>query len=113
VTGSQRKLHNEEHHNLNCSTSIIRIIKSRRMRWAGDIVCMIEMRNENKILVGKPKRKIPPRRPKHKWEDNIKTDLGKIWLEGVYWIHLTQDRNWWQALVNMVMNLHVHKRLGI
>jgi hypothetical protein len=61
------------------------------------------MRSAPKILVGK--RKTPLRRPKHTWEDNIKMHLREIALEGVDWIHWTQDRDQWQALVNMVMNL--------
>jgi hypothetical protein len=75
VTGGWRKLHNEELHNLYCSPSIIRIIKSRRMRWAGHVARMGKKRNVYKLLVRKPDGKRPLGRPKCKWIDNIKMDL--------------------------------------
>jgi hypothetical protein len=68
---------------------------------------MEEMRNACKILVGKPERNRPLGRPRRKWEDNIRMDLRKIGWEGVNWMHLAQDRDQWQALVNTVMNLMV------
>jgi hypothetical protein len=58
-------------------------------------------------LVGKPEEKKPLRRPRHRQEDNIKMDLQKIWLEGVHLTHLAQDRDQWQVLVNIVLNLMV------
>jgi hypothetical protein len=99
------KLHNEELHNLYCSPNIIRIIKSRRMRWA----CSTngEKRNAYRILVGKPEEKRPLGRPRHRSEDNIRVDLGDIGLGGMDWIDLAQDRDQWRALVNTVMNLRV------
>jgi hypothetical protein len=66
-----------------------------------------EMRNVYEILVGKPEGKSPLRRPGHRWEDNIKMDLGGIGLEVVDCINLDQDRDCWQALANKVMNLQV------
>jgi hypothetical protein len=60
-----------------CTPNIIRIIKSRRIRWAGHIAHMGEIRNAYKILVGKPEGKRPLRRPRHRWEDRIKMDLRK------------------------------------
>jgi len=71
---------------------------------------MEEMRNAYKILVGKPERKIALGRPRYRWEYNIRLDLGEIGWEDVDWIHLDQDRDQWQILVNVVMNLKVHKR---
>jgi hypothetical protein len=68
---------------------------------------MGEMRNAHEILVGKPEKKRPPRRPICRWEDNIKMDFREIRMEGVAFILLIQDRDQWQALVNMVMNLQV------
>jgi hypothetical protein len=68
---------------------------------------MGEMRNAYKILVGKVKEKRPFRKPKHKWEHNIKMDHSELGMEGVYWIHLAQDRDQWQALVSTAMNLWV------
>jgi hypothetical protein len=65
------------------------------------------MRNTHKILVGKHKGKRPLGRPTRRWKDNIRTDLREIGWERVEWIHLAQDRDQWQALVNMVMNCRV------
>jgi hypothetical protein len=67
--GVWRKLHNEELHSLYSSPSIIRMIKSRRMRWAGHVARMMEKRNAYKILVGKPERKRPLGRPRSIWEE--------------------------------------------
>jgi hypothetical protein len=75
VTGGWRKLHNEELHKLYSSPSIIRIIKSRRMRWAGHVARMGEKRNVYRLLVGKPEGKSPLGRPRRRWIDNIKMDL--------------------------------------
>jgi hypothetical protein len=70
-----RKLHNKELHNLYSSPSIIRMMKSQRMRWAGHITRMREKRNAYKILVGKPEGKSPLGKPRRKWVDNIKMNL--------------------------------------
>jgi hypothetical protein len=75
VTGGWRKLHNEEIHNLYSSPSIIRIIKSRRMRWTGHVARMGEKRNVYRLLVGKPEGSRPLGRPRRRWMDNIKMDL--------------------------------------
>jgi hypothetical protein len=107
VTGGWRKLHNEELHNMYSSPSIIRIMKSRRMRWAGHVARMGEKRNVYRLLVGKPVGKRPLGRPKRRWIDNIKMDLVEIGLSVVDWIGLAQDRYRWRALVNAVMNLRV------
>jgi hypothetical protein len=92
VTGGWRKLHNEELHNLYYSPSIIGIIKSRRMRWAGHVARMGEKRNVYRLLVGKPERNRPLGRPRRRWIDNIKMDLLEIGLSVVDWIGLAQDR---------------------
>jgi hypothetical protein len=68
---------------------------------------MGEMRNACKTLVGKPEDKSPLGRPRHRWKGNIRIDLREIGWEVVDWMHLVQDRDHWQALVNMVMNLQV------
>jgi hypothetical protein len=75
VTRGWRKLHCEKLHDLYSLPSIIRIIKSRRMRWAGHVVQMGEKRNMYRLLVGKPEGKRPLAGPKHKWIDDIKMDL--------------------------------------
>jgi hypothetical protein len=72
----------------------------------------VETRNAYRIFVGKPEGRRPLGRPAHRWLDNIKMDLGEIGWGGIDWIDLAQDRNQWRALVNVVMNLQVHKMLG-
>jgi hypothetical protein len=89
------------------SHSIIRVIKARRMRWAGHVVCMGEVWGACIILVGKPEGRRPLGRHRRRWEDNIKMDLREIGFGDVDWIHLAQDRDRWWALVNTVMNLRV------
>jgi hypothetical protein len=78
VTGEWRKLHNEELRDLYSSPSIIRIIKLRRMRWAGNVARMEEKRNACRLLVGKPEGKRPLGRPRCRWVDNIRMDLGEV-----------------------------------
>jgi hypothetical protein len=75
VTGGWRKLHKEELHDLYTSPNIIRIIKSRRMRWTGHVARMGEKRNVNRLLVRKPEGKRPLGRPRRRRIDNIKMDL--------------------------------------
>jgi hypothetical protein len=87
--------------------SIIRIIKSRRMRWAWHVARIGEKRNAYRILMGKPEGKRPLGRPRHRWVDNIKIDLREIGWNGVDWIDTAQDRDQWWALVNAVLNLLV------
>jgi hypothetical protein len=105
--GDWRKLHNEELHNLYSSPNIIRMIKSRRMRWAGHVARMGVTRNAYRILVRKAEVKRPLRRPRCRWVDNIKMDLREIGWDGIHCIELAQDRSQWRALVNTVMNLWV------
>jgi hypothetical protein len=107
VTGGWRKLHNEELHNLYSSPSIIRIIKSRRMKWAGHVARMGEKMNVYRLLVRKPEGKRPLGRSRRRRIDNIKMDILEIGLGVVDWIGLAQDRYRWRALVNAVMNLRV------
>jgi hypothetical protein len=105
--GSWRKVHNDELHSLYSSPNIVRVIKSRRMRWAGHVACMGEGRGVYKVLVGRPKGKRPLVRPRHRWEDNIKMDLREIGIDGAKWIQLAQNRVQWHTCVNTVMNLQV------
>ena len=107
VTGEWRKLHNEELNDLYCSPNIVRVIKSRRMIWAGHVARMEEGRGVHRVLVGKPEGKRPFGRPRRRWEDNIKMDLQEEGYGGMDWIELAQNRDRWRALVNVVMNLQV------
>jgi hypothetical protein len=104
---SVRINNNEELHNLYSSPSLIRIIKSRRMRWAGHVARMGEKRNVYRLLVGEQEGKTPLGRPRRRWIDGIKMDLLEIGLSVVDWIGLAQDRYRWKALVNSAMNLRV------
>jgi hypothetical protein len=94
-------------YHLYSSPNIIRMIKARRMRLAGHVSRMEETRNADRILVGKPEGKKPLGRPRRRWVDNIKMDLGELGRNGRDWIELAQDRDQWRALVNTVMNLRV------
>jgi hypothetical protein len=107
MTGGWRKLHNKELHGLYSSPIIVRVIKARRMRWAGHVARMGEVRDAYNILVGRPEGRRPLGRPRCRWEDNIKMDLREIGFGDVDWIHRAQDRYRWQALVNTAMNLRV------
>jgi hypothetical protein len=78
VMGEWRKLHNEELCDLYSSPSLFRIIKSRRIRWAGHVVRMGEKRNVYRLLVGKPEGKRPLERPKRRWVGNIRMDIGEV-----------------------------------
>jgi hypothetical protein len=80
VTGGWRKLHNEELHNLYSSPSIIRMIKPRKMKWAGHVARVVERKNACRILEGNPEGKTSLGRPKRRWWDNINIDLREIWL---------------------------------
>jgi hypothetical protein len=88
------KIHNKELHNLYSSSSIIiRMIKSRRMRWAVHVARIGEKTNAYRILVTMPEGKRPLGRPRRRWVDNIKMDLTEIGWDGIDWIDLAQDRD--------------------
>jgi len=107
VTGEWRRLHNEELSDLYSSPNILRVIKSRRMRWAGHVARMGEERGVYRFLVGKPEGKRPLGRPRRRWVDNIRMDLQEVRYGYVDWIGLAQDRDTWWTLVSAVMNLRV------
>jgi hypothetical protein len=87
--------------------NVIRMIKSRRMRWAGHVARMGEKNNACRIFVGKPERKGPLGRQGRSWVDNVKMDLREAGSGDMDWIDVTQKRDQWRALVNAVMNLWV------
>jgi hypothetical protein len=107
VTGEWRKLHTEELNDFYSSPNIVRVIKSRRMKWAGHVARVRERRSVYRVLVRKPARKRPLGIARCRWEDNINMDLQEVGCGGMDWIELAQDRNEWWALLNMVMNLRV------
>jgi hypothetical protein len=84
VTGEWRKLHNEELNNLYSSPNIVRVIKSKRKRWVGHVARMGEGRGVYRVLVGKPEEMRPMRRPRRRWEDNIRMDLREVGCECVW-----------------------------
>jgi hypothetical protein len=125
-------MHNDELHSLYSSPNIVRMIKSRNLRWVRHVARMGEGRGVYRVLVVRPRGKRPLGRPRRRWEDNIKMDLreiridvdsedlrvvGMIILERILekrrevidWIHLTQNRDPWQILVYTIMNFWVLK----
>jgi len=107
VTGEWWRLHNEELTDLYSSPNIVRVIKSRRMRWAGHVARMGEERGAYRVLVGKPEGKRALGRPRRRWVDNIRMDLQEVGYGSVDWIGMPQDRDRWRTLVSAVMNLRV------
>jgi len=92
VTGERRRLHNEELNDL-YSSNVVRVIKSRRMRWAGNVARMGEVRGVYRVLVGKPEGRRPLWRPRLRWVDNIRMDLEEVGCEYMDLIGLAQDRD--------------------
>jgi len=107
VTGEWMRLHNEELNDAYSSPSIVRVIKSRRMRWAGHVARMGEERGVYRVLVGKPEGRRPLERTRRRSVDNIRMDLQVVGCGYMDWIGLAQDRDGWRRLVSAVMNLRV------
>ena len=105
--GEWRRLHNEELHSLYRSPNIVRVIKSRRLRWAGHVARLEEGRSAFKFFTGKPTGKRPLERPRRRWEDNIIMDLEEIGINAGNWVDSAQDMNYWRVLVNAALNLRV------
>jgi hypothetical protein len=100
-------MHDKELNDLYSSPNIGRVVKSRRMRWAGDVARMVEEIVVHRGLVGKPEEKRPLGRPRRRWEDNIKMDLQKVAGSRGDWMELAQDRERWRALVGTVRDFRV------
>jgi hypothetical protein len=93
VRGEWRKLHNEELNDLYSLPNIVRVVKSRRMRWAGHVARVGEERGVHSVLVGKPEGKRPLGKPRRRWEDNIKIDVEEVGGGRRDWMELAQDRD--------------------
>jgi hypothetical protein len=93
--GHGKKLQNNELHNLYSSLNIVKVIKSRRMRWVRHEACMGEGRGVYRVLVGKPERRRPLGRLRCRWDDDIKMDLTEVGISGGNWIWLAQDKVQW------------------
>ena len=92
VTREWRKLHNEEPNNMYSSPNVVRVIKSRRMRWVGHVARMGGEKSVYRVLMGRPECKRPLGRPRRRWEDNYKMDLQEGGCGGMKWTELAQDR---------------------
>jgi hypothetical protein len=112
VTGYCRRLYNVELNDLYSSRNIVRVIKSRRMRWAGHIARIGEEREVYRFLVGKTEGRRPLRRPSHRWVDNNRMDLHEVGCGYIKWIGLPQDRESWRTLVSVLMNVRVREIRG-
>ena len=93
VTGEWKRLHNEGLNDLYSSPNIVRVIKSRRMRWAGHVARMGEERGVHRVLVGKPEGKRPLGGPRLRWVDNIRMDLQDVGCGYMDWNGVAQDRD--------------------
>ena len=91
------------------SPNIVSVIKSRRLRWAGQVARVEEGRSAFKILAGKPTGKRTLGRPRRRWEDNIRMNLEEICINVGNWVDSAQDRGYWREFVNVVLNLWSHK----
>jgi hypothetical protein len=107
LTEEWRKMHNEELNDLCSLPNIVRVVKSRRMRWAGHVARKGEDRGVHSVLVEKPEGNRPLGRPRRRWEDNIKMYLQEVGGGRGDWMELAQDWDRWRALVDMVRKFRV------
>jgi hypothetical protein len=107
VTEEWRRLRNKEPYDLYSSPNIIRLIKSRRMRWMGLVARMGERRGAYRILVERPERRRPLERPRRRWDVNTKMVLDEVGWGCIDWVDLAHDWDGWQAVVNAGMNRRV------
>jgi hypothetical protein len=101
------RLRNEELHNLYTSPNIIRVVKSRRVRWAGYVTRMGETKSACSILFVKPEGKRSLGTHRRRWEGSIRMHLKEIGLECLDFIRHSQNRDQWRGLLNTIMNLQV------
>ena len=113
LTGEWRKFHNEKLSDLYSLPNILRVVKSRRMRWVGHLARMGEGRTMHRVMVGIPEGKRTLGRTRHRWEDNIKTDVQEVGGDCGDWMELAQDRERLRALASTVMNIRVPKIRGL
>ena len=85
----------------------MRVVKSKRVRWAGHVARMGEGSGVYRVLLGKPEGRRSLGRPRRRWVDNIRMDLQEVGCGCLDWIGLAQDRDRWRTLVGAVMNLRV------
>jgi hypothetical protein len=97
----------ENLYGLYSSPNVIRVMKSRRMGWAGHATHMGDRRGAYRVLVGRPEGNTPLGRPRRRWDNDIRMDLKETGWLGVAWIELAQDRDRWRTLLDAVMNLRV------
>jgi hypothetical protein len=102
IFGPKKNEVTRELNDLYCSPNTVRVIKARRMRWAGHVARMGKKRDVYRVLVGKPEGKRPFGRPRHRWENNIKMDLQEVGFGDMGWIKLAEDRDRWKTLVNIL-----------
>jgi hypothetical protein len=107
VTGKWRKLHNEELNDLYSLPNNLRVVRSRRMRWAGHVARMGEERGVHRVLVGTPEGKMPLGRLRRRWEKNTKVDVQEVRGGRGDWRELAQDRDGWRTLVSMVKSFRI------
>jgi hypothetical protein len=86
--GSCRKFHNDELYRLYSSSNVVRVIKSRRMRWTGHVARMGEERGLYRVWAGRPEGRRPLERPSRRWEDNVKLDLSEKGIDGTNWLRI-------------------------
>ena len=98
---------NEELQSWYCSPNIFRVIKSRRLRWAGHVARMEEGKSAFKILTSTPTGKRPLGRPRRRWENVNRMNLKEIGINTRNWVDSAQDKVYWRALVNAALNLRV------
>ena len=106
-TGEWRRFHNVELNDVYASPNTVRVIKSRRLRWAGHVARMGEERGVYRVLVGKSEGRRALGRPRRRWVDNIRMDLQEVGCVYRDWFGLAQDRDRWRTLVSAVMNFLV------